>query len=71
MDRTARLGFDPTCLPTPMSRTDLANHLGLTLECLSRVLSKWRKAGVIETGRDTMIIQQPEALTTAAFHLVA
>jgi CRP/FNR family transcriptional regulator len=71
MDRTARLGFDPTCLRTPMSRTDLANHLGLTLECLSRVLSKWRKAGVIETDRDTMIILQPEALSTAAFHLVA
>lgn len=71
MERTDRLGFDPTCLSMPMSRTDLANHLGLTLECLSRVLSKWRKAGVIESDRSTMWILKPEELATAAFHLAA
>lgn len=69
MDRTGRLGFDPTCIAMPMSRTDLANHLGLTLECVSRVLSKWRKAGVIDTDRSTMRILKPEELTTAAFHM--
>ena len=71
MERTERLGFDPTCLSTPMSRTDLANHLGLTLECVSRVLSKWRKAGVIETDRATMRILNSEALNTTAFHMAA
>ncbi len=71
MERTERLGFDPTCLSMPMSRTDLANHLGLTLECVSRVLSKWRKAGVIETDRATMRILNPGALSTTAYHLAA
>ncbi|MEM8767783.1 MAG: helix-turn-helix domain-containing protein [Pseudomonadota bacterium] len=71
MDRTARQGYDPTCLAMPMSRTDLANHLGLTLECVSRVLSKWRKAGVLETGRNSMQIRQPDELATAAYHLAA
>ena len=71
MDRTERLGFDPTMLSMPMSRTDLANHLGLTLECVSRVLSKWRKAGVIDTDRTTTRIIEAEALTTAAYHLAA
>lgn len=71
MDRTERLGFDPRCLAMPMSRTDLANHLGLTLECVSRVLSKWRKAGIIETDRTTLRILQHIELTTAAFHLSA
>jgi CRP/FNR family transcriptional regulator len=71
MDRTERLGFDPKTLAMPMSRTDLANHLGLTLECVSRILSKWRKAGVIDTDRATTQILQPEALTTAAYHLAA
>lgn len=71
MDRTARLGFDPSMLSMPMSRTDLANHLGLTLECVSRVLSKWRKAGVIDTDRTTMKILRSEALITAAYHLAA
>jgi CRP/FNR family transcriptional regulator len=71
MDRTERLGFDPTMLSMPMSRTDLANHLGLTLECVSRVLSKWRKAGVIDTDRTTTRIIEADALTTAAYHLAA
>ncbi len=71
MDRTARQGFDPTCLAMPMSRTDLANHLGLTLECVSRILSKWRKAGVIDTDRNSMQIKQPDELATAAYHLAA
>ncbi len=71
MDRTERLGFDPKTLAMPMSRTDLANHLGLTLECVSRVLSKWRKAGVIDTDRTTMKIIEAQALATAAYHLAA
>lgn len=71
MDRTERLGFDPTVLSMPMSRTDLANHLGLTLECVSRVLSKWRRAGVIDADRTTMKIVEAEALNTAAYHLAA
>ena len=71
MDRTERLGFDPKTISMPMSRTDLANHLGLTLECVSRVLSKWRRAGVIDTDRTTMRILEPVALTTAAYHLAA
>lgn len=71
MDRTDRLGFDPTCLAMPMSRTDLANHLGLTLECVSRVLSKWRKAGIIDSDRSTLHILKHVELTTAAFHLAA
>ena len=71
MDRTERLGFDPKTLAMPMSRTDLANHLGLTLECVSRILSKWRKAGVIDADRATLQILQPEALITAAYHLAA
>lgn len=71
MERTERRGFDPTCLPMPMSRTDLANHLGLTLECVSRVLSRWRRARVIETDRNTVRILRPEELCTTAYHLAA
>ena len=60
---------DPLHLPLPMSRTDLANHLGLTLECLSRVLGSWKRAGVIETSREQINILKPLELTTTAFHL--
>ena len=71
MERTGRQGFDPTCLAIPMSRTDLANHLGLTLECLSRVLSKWRKAQILSADRKSMTILQPDTISTLAYHLAA
>ena len=54
-----------------MSRTDLANHLGLTLECLARALSKWRKAGVIDTGKDYILVNKPKDLIATAYHLAA
>ncbi|MEZ5550732.1 MAG: helix-turn-helix domain-containing protein [Pseudomonadales bacterium] len=67
--RFARLGFDPNHLPLSMSRTDLANHLGLTLECLSRVLNTWRRTGVIDTDRDLIRILKPDELACSAPHL--
>jgi CRP/FNR family transcriptional regulator len=71
MERTERLGFDPHCLAMPMSRTDLANHLGLTLECVSRILSRWRRAGVIATDRTTVRVLRPDELGATAYHLAA
>ena len=71
MKRLSKLGFDARHIPTPMSRTDIANHLGLTLECLSRVLSRWRKAGVINSSRDHIEILQPQEIDTTAYHLAA
>ena len=69
MRRLKRLGYDATSLPLPMSRTDLANHLGLTLECLSRELGKWKKAGVIATEKAVIRLIKPEELSTLACHL--
>ncbi len=69
MRRLERLGYTRTQLPMPMSRTDLANHLGLTLECVSRVLGKWRRAGVLSIERNCMQLQQPAELETLACHL--
>lgn len=67
--RFSKLGFDPRHLPLPMSRTDLAAHLGLTLECLSRVLNTWRRAGVIDTSRNLIRILKPAELASGAPHL--
>jgi len=60
--RRERQGLASDRLPLPMSRTDLANHLGMTLECLSRVLSRLSRRGVISAGRREVTQKQPDAL---------
>jgi CRP/FNR family transcriptional regulator, anaerobic regulatory protein len=69
MRRQQHLGYQATTVPLPMSRTDLANYLGLTLECLSRVLGKWKRAGVISLTRSNAEVYRPAELNTLAHHL--
>ncbi len=67
--RMKRLGRSECELPTPMSRTDIANHLGMTLECLSRVLARFAKAGLITATRTCITQNEPHALAALAGHL--
>lgn len=67
--RMKRLGRSERCLPTPMSRTDLANHLGMTLECLSRVLARLDRAGVISASRNQITCNDTGRLAALAGHL--
>jgi CRP/FNR family transcriptional regulator, anaerobic regulatory protein len=69
--RMHHLGRDPLRLPTPMSRTDLASYLGITLECLSRVLARLSKAGLISTTRTEITLRAPNGLEALAGHLDA
>jgi CRP/FNR family transcriptional regulator len=43
----ARLGGDGRTIELPMSRSDIADYLGLTIETVSRTLSQLRSAGLI------------------------
>ncbi|MGC9270727.1 Crp/Fnr family transcriptional regulator [Acidiphilium sp.] len=65
--RTAACTAGEGALDLPMSRTDLSDYLGLTVETVSRALTALRKQGVIAIGADHRVaILQSERLTDIA-----
>lgn len=50
----------------PLSRQDLANMTGTTLYTVSRILSRWEEAGIIEAGREKVLIKRPPGLVVIA-----
>ena len=53
--RNAARHRDPELLELPMTRTDIGNFLGLTIETVSRTFSKLKAAGAIEIDQSTTI----------------
>ncbi|RMH02090.1 MAG: Crp/Fnr family transcriptional regulator [Chloroflexi bacterium] len=50
----------------PLSRQDLAEMTGTTLYTVSRILSQWEQQGIIEAGRQQVIIHHPHSLVKIA-----
>ncbi len=50
----------------PLSREDIAQMTGTTLHTVSRILSRWEEAGLVESGRQRITIRQPHGLVTIA-----
>jgi CRP-like cAMP-binding protein len=49
-----------------VSRQDLAEMSGTTLYTVSRILSQWDRAGLIEAGRERVVIRSPHGLVSIA-----
>ena len=58
-------------LDLPISRRDLGEMTGTTLYTVSRILSGWEQLGLIETGRERIIIRTPHDLVIIAEDLPA
>jgi CRP/FNR family transcriptional regulator, nitrogen oxide reductase regulator len=46
----------------PISRQDIAEMTGTTLHTVSRILSGWESQGLVESGRQRVVITDPHRL---------
>lgn len=54
----------------PLTRQDLAEMTGTTLYTVSRTLSEWERQGLLQLGRERVVIAEPHALVRIAEDLV-
>jgi len=65
-----RTGANPLVLP--MTRVDIADYLGLTLETVSRVTSRLKREGKIELlNTNEILISSPQGLSQDCHHIAA
>jgi CRP-like cAMP-binding protein len=50
----------------PISRQDIAQMTGTTLHTVSRILSAWEQAGLIESGRQRIVLREPKKIFALA-----
>jgi len=53
-------------VPLPLSRQEIADLVGTTIETAIRVMSRWQKDGIIETDKKGFLIRDPGALSAIA-----
>lgn len=53
-------------IPMALSRQDIADLVGTTIETAIRVMSRWSRDGVVTTERASFVIEDPEALERIA-----
>lgn len=59
-------GYSPLEFNLSMSRTDIGNYLGLAVETVSRVLTRFQAAGVLAVRRNRITVRDPDALQAFA-----
>lgn len=53
-------------VPLPLSRQEIADLVGTTIETAIRIMSRWQKEGVVETDKKGFRIPDPQALSKIA-----
>lgn len=67
--RYSRRGFSATHFRLPMSRVDISNYLGLAVETISRVFTRFQKNGLIETqGKEVILLDSDMLYELAGFN---
>lgn len=59
-------GYSSTCLQLRMSREDIGNYLGLTIESISRLLARFKKLGLLSVDKREIQILDPKRLKAIA-----
>lgn len=57
-----RLSEEQPTVELPLSRQEIAEAAGTTLFTVSRVLAEWERRGLVETGRERVVIRNPHGL---------
>ncbi len=64
--RNARRKLSGTAFRLPMSRTDIGNYLGLTVETVSRIFGRFQKIGLLASDHREIELLQPTQLRAIA-----
>lgn len=65
-ERMGRREKDGVSIPLALSRQEIADLVGTTVETAIRVMSRWQKEGLVETDKSGFFIRNPVALSQIA-----
>nr|WP_196260422.1 Crp/Fnr family transcriptional regulator [Pelagibacterium limicola] len=66
LQQSGRKEADGIRIDFPISKQDLAEMTGTTLHTVSRILTAWQEKGLVQTGRQRLLVRDPHRLMMLA-----